>query len=562
MRSAFLIFALFLALVRASPTHVLHETRALVPKGYDDGSLVDADTILHFRVALAQSNISGLKDVLDEVSNPSSPHYGQYLSKEQIVEHIQPSPSTISAIQEWLTLHNLASSVISPFNDWIAFSASIKQANSLLAADFLNHTHSATRRSFIRTRSYSIPAALKAHIEYITPTVSLPSLSPRRIVSTPAVHQGPVARATCTGHITSPQCLQGLYGLPTTSQSGVSNALGVGNINSNVWLDTDISTFMQNNRPDNTATTYTTVSINGGSNSQSANASAEGTIDMDYTVGLLNGIQVVNYLVGRPTAFGDPYTDLFYHVGNATLRPTVLTVSYDAGESGFSSAEKQRVCNAAMVLGNMGVSVVFASGDQGSGGLNDTASSCGTTKFDVAFPASCPYVTAVGATTQTSGTSPENGASLSGGGFSSFFARPSYQNTLVGSYLAHQNTAFAPWQNSTGRALPDVSARHQGWVVQNGDTDLEAEGTSMASPIFASVIALLNNELIAAGKPALGFLNPWLYSTASAAVKDITAGNSDNGCGTGGYAAVSGWDPVTGLGTPLYANLRTAAGLA
>ncbi|KAJ7834704.1 subtilisin-like protein, partial [Mycena olivaceomarginata] len=559
MRSAFLIFAPLLALIRASPTHVLHETRALVPRGYDDGGLVDVDTIVHFRIALAQSNISGLKDVLDEVSNPNSPRYGQYLSKEQIIEHIQPTPITISAIQDWLTSHNLASSIISPFNDWIAFSASIKQANLLLAADFVNYTHSATRRSFIRTRSYSIPAALKSHIEYITPTISLPSLSPR-IASNPAVYQGPVARATCTGSITSPQCLQSLYGLPTTSQSGVSNSLGVGNIDGNIWLNTDISTFMHDYRPDNTVTHSTTVNIDGGFNNQSGTASLEGTLDMEYTDGLLNGIQVVNYFIGRPNQFGDPWTDLFYHIGNATLRPTVLTVSYDLPESDFSSVTKQRICNAAMVLGNMGISVVFASGDRGSGGLGDTASSCGTTKFEVSFPASCPYVTAVGATTQTSGTSPENGASLSGGGFSSFFARPSYQNTLVGSYLANQNTKYAPWQTSTGRAVPDVSARHQGSIVQNGDS-VAVGGTSMASPVFASVIALLNNELIAAGKPALGFLNPWLYSTASAAFKDITAGTSNNGCGTGGYAAVSGWDPVTGLGTPLYASLRTAAGL-
>ncbi|KAJ7315162.1 subtilisin-like protein [Mycena albidolilacea] len=552
MRSAFLIFTPLVALVRASPTHVLHEARALVPKGYDDGSLVDADTIVHFRIALAQSNISGLKDVLDEVSNPSSPRYGQYLSKEQVIERTQASPSTISAIQDWLASHNLVSSVVSPFNDWIAFSGSITQANSLLAADFVNHTHSESGSSFIRTRSYSIPAALKSHIEYITPTVSLPSLPPRiaSTESTPAVYQGPVTRATCTG-ITSPQCLQSLYGLPTTSQSGVSNALGIGNLNSN--------TFMHDYRPDNTATSYTTVSINGGANSQTVNASAEGTMDMEYTVGLVNNIQVVNYFVGRPTHFGDPYTDLFYHIGNATLRPTVLTVSYD---DVTSFTHLNRVCNAAMVLGNMGISVLFASGDQGSGGLNETASSCGTTKFQVAFPASCPYVTAVGATTQTSGTSPRLALHvLSGGGFSSFFARPSYQNTLVGSYLANQNPIYAPWQNSTGRALPDVSARHRGWIVENARTDLDAVGTSMSSPVFASVIALLNNELIAAGKPALGFLNPWLYSTASAAFKDITAG-SDNGCGTGGYAAVSGWDPVTGLGTPLYASLRKAAGLA
>jgi tripeptidyl-peptidase-1 len=114
-------------------------------------------------------------------------------------------------------------------------------------------------------------------------------------------------------------------------------------------------------------------------------------------------------------------------------------------------------------------------------------------------------------------------------------------------------------------------------IVNAGSLE-PVDGTSCASPIFASVIGLLNNELAAAGKPALGFLNPWLYSTAASALNDITSG-SNTGCNTNGFSAKAGWDPVraslfactsrvteyllqiTGLGSPNYAKLRAAAGL-
>lgn len=69
-------------------------------------------------------------------------------------------------------------------------------------------------------------------------------------------------------------------------------------------------------------------------------------------------------------------------------------------------------------------------------------------------------------------------------------------------------------------------------------------GTSCSSPIFASVVALLNDRLVAAGKPVLGFLNPFLYSTGASALNDITTG-SNPGCNTNGFPAVAGWDPVS-----------------
>jgi tripeptidyl-peptidase-1 len=73
------------------------------------------------------------------------------------------------------------------------------------------------------------------------------------------------------------------------------------------------------------------------------------------------------------------------------------------------------------------------------------------------------------------------------------------------------------------------------------------------------MIAMVNDELITAGKPTLGFLNPWLYANLDA-FYDMTSGNNP-GCQTDGFNATTGWDPVSGVGAPRYAKLRAAAGL-
>ena len=68
----------------------------------------------------------------------------------------------------------------------------------------------------------------------------------------------------------------------------------------------------------------------------------------------------------------------------------------------------------------------------------------------------------------------------------------------------------------------------QGWnfhVIDGGESILVG-GTSASSPSFASTIALINDKLVAAGKPVLGFLNPFIYSTASGAFTDITIGKN------------------------------------
>ena len=137
---------------------------------------------------------------------------------------------------------------------------------------------------------------------------------------------------------------------------------------------------------------------------------------------------------------------------------------------------------------------------------------------------------------------------------------PDYQNQSVTAYVANLGADYEGKFNASGRAFPDVAAQGENLqVVDNGETG-PVGGTSASTPIFASVVALLNDQLAAKGQKPLGFLNPWLYGPAKGALTDITSG-SNPGCSTNGFPAKAGWDPVTGLGTPIFSKLLTAAGL-
>lgn len=112
----------------------------------------------------------------------------------------------------------------------------------------------------------------------------------------------------------------------------------------------------------------------------------------------------------------------------------------------------------------------------------------------------------------------------------------------------------------TGRAYPDISCIAQSFpTIWNGST-ATLVGTSGASPICAAILGLANDALLAAGKPPLGFLNPWLYSVGYKAFTDITNGSS-TGCNTTGFPATTGWDAVTGFGTPYLPSLLETLGI-
>jgi tripeptidyl-peptidase-1 len=143
----------------------------------------------------------------------------------------------------------------------------------------------------------------------------------------------------------------------------------------------------------------------------------------------------------------------------------------------------------------------------------------------------------------------------SGGGFSSIFPQPSWQSKAVKKYLQKYAPKYGESVfNSSGRAFPDVSALGLNLATVYLNKTRGVGGTSASAPIFASIINLLNEERMEAGKGPIGFLNPTIYKYPEM-FNDVTIG-SNPGCGTQGFPASPGWDPVTGVGTPKYEKMR------
>ena len=156
----------------------------------------------------------------------------------------------------------------------------------------------------------------------------------------------------------------------------------------------------------------------------------------------------------------------------------------------------------------------------------------------------CPprSITSVGA---TQGVNPEVAAPFSSGGFSNIFVRPQYQSSAVSTYLSHHLPASLNTNlfERRGRAYPDVAAQGTNLQFTLAGKLTRASGTSASSPIFASVIALINDARLQRKLSPLGFLNPMLYKYGAGVLNDITRG-SNPGCGTTGFPAAPGWDPV------------------
>ncbi|KII88003.1 hypothetical protein PLICRDRAFT_55032 [Plicaturopsis crispa FD-325 SS-3] len=565
------LLASLATLVAAKPSTrsvalVEHESRSSVPDGFSNAGAASADTSLNLRIALKPSNADGLHAALMDVSTPGNAKYGQHLSKEQVEEFVKPAQGAADAVQSFLSSNGINSSIISSAGDWLGFKASVKQANSLFGADFSTFTHLDTGVKAVRTLKYSVPQNLQSYIDFVHPTVTFPNphgglpvfTSPVKTpVSSNTTVKGPTGASvpsSCSSTIT-PACLQALYGIPTTAATESSNKLAVSGYIQQYANKADLKTFLGDYRTDiSSSTSFTLKTLDGGSNSQSATPGTEANLDIQYTVGVATGVPVTFISVGDDYQDGDleGFLDTINLLLGEDSPPQVLTTSYGQNEDTMSRSLSNKLCDAYAQLGSRGTSILFASGDGGVSGSQ--SGSC--SKFVPTFPSGCPYMTSVGATT---GISPEKAADFSSGGFSNYFGIPDYQASAVKTFLSDLGSTNKGKYNASGRGYPDVSAQGENVEIVVSGSKTGVAGTSCASPIFASVVSLLNDELISAGKSPLGFLNPFLYANASA-LNDVTSGDNP-GCSTNGFSAVKGWDPVTGLGTPNYAALKKAAGL-
>jgi kumamolisin len=305
------------------------------------------------------------------------------------------------------------------------------------------------------------------------------------------------------------------------------------------------------------------VSVDGGNNSPGTdpsdpnNADGEVMLDVEVAGAIAPGAKIIIYFA--------PNTDQGFHDAIATAvhddinKPSVISISWGGAESLWTDQARNAVEQALQDAAALGVTVCCASGDMGSSDIRPPQPDDGLLHVD--FPASCPFALACGGTrfegsagaitNEVAWNEGMNGGA-GGGGVSDAFDLPTWQ----------ANANVPPSANPggrVGRGVPDVAgdaAQATGYRILVDGQQAVIHGTSAVAPLYAGLIALINQKL---GR-RVGYLNPMLYKLPadSGAFNDIVVGNNDISGNNGPYPAGPGWDACTGLGTPNGQGLVTA----
>ncbi|KAJ7635881.1 peptidase S8/S53 domain-containing protein [Mycena rosella] len=599
-------FLLGASAAATSPTaRVVHEKRAAHPS-LTHARRLDAHITVPLKIGLKQQNTAALADHLTAVADPHSPAYGQHWSPEQVAEVFAPADETRDAVSAWLTSSGFSAERLrlSANRAWIHVDgATVGEVEPLLGAEYHVYTHE-SGEEHAACDSYSLPAHVADHIEIITPTVqpniklgSGSSLAARGAPNPRQKRAAPALPAGCDQAFT-PACIRSLYNITYVPKAIDRNSFGIVSQAPATYLQSDLDTFFANFSPSLVGKSPLFVSIDGGivDAVEGTDVGEDGWI-LQYTMALVQPqpvtmLQVGDLATGNFISFNewldavdgayctsDGGDDLAFdpqfpdptvpgggqaHSCGSTPPPRVISNSRADFEYRLSPFYAARQCAEFAKLGLMGVTVLFSAGNFGAAGttrgycLDDNGSvNLNATHFNPGWPGACPWITSVGGTQVKANASTSDGVveevwnqDLTHGGFSNRFPMPHYQKA------AQTNPGQLKHFNAKGRAYPDISANANNFVAVEQGVFSANSGTSGAAPTVASIITLVNDARLAAGKTPVGFINPAIYSPHFVgAFNDIVSGTSQGckgwqGDRGGGFQAVSGWDAATGVGTP------------
>ena len=581
-------------------------------------SSADPASYVGFRVYLGWSNPSQVEALAQAVSNPKSASYGQYLTASQFRQQFAPSQSQVGSVQSWLRSQGFSVEYTPGNNLYVSAEGTVAQAQTAFGTGFGLYTVSGLS---LRSPSsdVSIPSSLAG---IVTGVLGLDD-SVQFVFTNHTVGDAPPPAAFVSAHPCStywgqnqavgftnpygtgtlpyapcgytPQQIKGAYGI--SGYDGSGQTVAIIDAYAAPTIVQDVNQWSINRGlPTLTANQLVQVVAPGTYNHPEKGIAqdpqgwyGEETLDIEAVHGMAPAAKIV--YVGAPNNFQDLDAALNYVVDRHVA--SIVTNSYgfrtEILPQGYIKPYESIILQGVIT----GIGIYFSSGDN-----NDESLVVGYTTTD--WPASSPYVTAVGGTslavgasnnylfetawgTKTSSwtgttwspTPPGSWLYGSGGGVSRIFSEPSYQVGVV------PKSVFTA-QGRTGRAVPDISAvgdPNTGYLIGETQTfpngtiaysEYRIGGTSLSSPLVAGIMALADQ---AAGHPH-GFANPLFYSLAgSSAFTDITHPSSTVAVVRANYVnsidasagvvyrlrtmdqtlslnASPGYDDVTGLGTP------------
>ena len=556
-----------------APTRIRLGFAPEVPSGAAAVSPLAAAAILRVDVVLQPRDPAGLTSYAQAVSTPGSGQYRHYLSEAQFVARFGPTRRTVASVRRALIGARLHPGAVSSNDLSIPIRATAARLSSAFSTRFKRYRVVGGRIAYANTDAPQVPGSVASSIQSVVGLDDLALAQPAGSQSTaggvPADARpssgtgGPTAcktaatDATEQGSYTADQ-VGTAYGFPDLYGQG---DLGSGQVVALYELQgfgtSDIATYRSCFK---TATPVTTVNVDGGPMADSGVGEAD--VDIEQVTSLAPDVHILVYQGPNSGAGGyDTYSSII-----AQDAARVVSTSWGLCEifSGSATARPENTLFEEAAV--QGQTVVAAAGDEGS--EDCLGSKYSYDRLAVDDPASQPFVTGVGGTSWTAPGSPPTERAWNdgptccwgagGGGISKLWAMPSYQADSGAAGVINADSSGTVCKAATGaycREVPDVSALAGSYPYLDYVSGSWGSwgGTSLAAPLWASLIALSNASASCSGKD-IGFANPTLYRVAAAdptSFNDVTVGDNDlTGRLKGVYPATVGYDMATGLGTP------------
>lgn len=581
---------------------------------YDAGRMpgdthLNSMTVYFSRSAAQEAALDAL---LAAQQNPNSPQYHQWLTPDQFAARFGMAQSDLDKVQTWLQQQGFSIDSVNRSHNAIRFSGTVQQVESAFQTQ-MHYYQVNGEKHFAPSTALSIPAAIAPVVASIR---NLDNFRPR---AQHIIPRGNFTSSVSGSVFFTPGDIAVTYDINPLYSAGVNGAgQSIAIMGQSAVVVSDIENFesaagLAKKDP-------TLVLVPGtGDSATSAGDESESDLDLEWSGAMAPGANIFFVYTGSNTQFG-VFDAAQYAIDNQI--GNIISISYGSCESELSQSDLTSLEAMFKQAAAQGQTVTAASGDQGSTACfgDTTFSTAQQQALAVNYPASSAYVTGVGGTEispadsvstnstyweaqsssdeitsakqyipeiawnddASSGTaSPSQGGGLSasGGGASTLVARPSWQAGVPGI------------PSGSMRLVPDIafysSPGYPGYLYCTSDTSswgpsqtgscgsgfrasttdnslTVAGGTSFATPIFAGMVALLNqNSNYVSGA---GLVNLALYSLAAnsaiydSAFHDVTSGNNDCTAGTTygycsssgsteGFAAGVGYDEVTGLGS-------------
>ncbi len=564
-------------------TGPIDKSRAAVLRGHvhvkarpqdDQGPLAGSSPVAGITIHLKKSpgQQRALNQLLADQQNSASPLYHKWLTPEQYADQFGVSRNDLDQIGAWLQSEGLSVQNVARSRARVTLSGSAAQIRNAFRAE-LHRYQVDGQTHYANATEPSIPAALQ---ELIT---SISGLDDFGLEGSP-LQAFPEGTQPNGSHNLAPDDLATIYNISPLYKAGVDGTgqkiAIVGQTSLNL---ADIRTFRSRfNLPANDPQII--LVPNHPDPGLSVGNLAEADLDVEWSGAVARNATIL-YVYSTSA-----YTALA-HVVDQNLAP-VVSASFSAGCEARNLAALQAFQDLAQQANAQGITWINSAGDAGAAACETNNASIAQNGKAVRFPGSVPEITSVGGTQLNeingnywNGTNDANGASAisyipeipwnsaplrgsvlaGGGGTSTYFPRPSWQT--------------GPGVPNNGfRNVPDVSLAaspdHDGYFVATNGGSGNYGGTSVSAPVFAGMVALLNQYLVSTGaetQAGLGNLNPTLYRLAEnkpGIFHDITTGNINVPCAGGspdctgstfGFTAGPGYDLATGLGSPDAFNL-------